>query len=328
MQDIFLILAIILFFAIIIAFFFNKKIEVDKSQNANIRDLERRLTDLMASQLREIRDGTSRDMQGQIHSFAKETTEIKEGLKQIQEKVKDVSSFQDIFKSPKLRGQWGEASLEYILNQHFPAELYKKQYLFPSGQQVDAALKLPNGRILPIDAKFPLENFAKMVEADSEEKKVFCRKNFIEDIKFKINDISAKYIQPSEDTVDFALMYIPAEAIYYEIINNISKETDIAEFAWKKRVVLTSPNTIYLTLRTVEHWFRDTQISKQTYDILKRLSRVRQDAAKLSDDFRKLGGHLQKASSSYDNSQKRLSLLDERVEKLTDIKEMKKLKES
>ena len=207
-----------------IAIFYFKKSKVDQRQSNEIRDLERRLTDLML--------GQSKTMNEQIYSFTKEATQIREGLKQVQNTVKDVSTFQDIFKSPKLRGQWGEASLEHILSQHFPAELYKSQYLFPSGEQVDAVLKLPNGRVLPIDAKFPSENFDKMINAASETEKNFFKKNFLEDVKNRIQEISSKYLLPSEGTTDFALMYIPAEAIYYEIINSLGKEMDIAAFAW------------------------------------------------------------------------------------------------
>lgn len=307
-----------------------KKLKTDQVQNDSIRDLERRLTDLMIGQLKEIRasqDGTSRAMHEQISSFTKEATQIKENLKQVQAAVKDVSSFQDIFKSPKLRGQWGEASLEHILNQHFPQELYKIQYLFPSGDQVDAVLLLPNSLILPIDAKFPIENFNKMVSSAAETEKNFFKKSFLEDVKNRVNEIATKYILPSEGTVDFALMYVPAEAVYYEIINNIGREMDIAAFAWSKRVILTSPNTIYLTLRTIEHWFRDTQISKQTQNVLKKLAKVHQDATKLMDDFRKLGSHLKNAGSAFDDSDKRLRLLDDKVEKLVDIGESKKLED-
>jgi DNA recombination protein RmuC len=121
-------------------------------------------------------------------------------------------------------------------------------------------------------------------------------------------------------------MYIPAEAIYYEIVNNIGREFDLANYAWSKKVILTSPNTIYLTLRTIEHWFRDTQISRQTQEILKRLAKVHQDAEPLMEDFRKLGGHLRNASSAYGDSERRLSLLDEKVEKLVEIGETKQLK--
>ena len=283
------------------------------------RNLERRITDLML--------GQSKTMNDQMHSFTKEATQIREDLKQVQESVKDVSSFQDIFKSPKLRGQWGEASLEHILSQHFPQELYKIQYLFSSGEQVDAVLFLPNGRVLPIDSKFPSENFDKMIKAAGETEKNFFRKSFLEDVKNRINEIAVKYILPSEGTTDFALIYIPAEAVYYEIINNIGREVDVAGFAWSKKIILTSPNTIYLTLRTVEHWFKDTQVSKQTQEILKKLGKIHQDGEKLMDEFRKLGGHIRNASSAYEDSEKRLSLLDEKVEKLVEVGESKKLED-
>ncbi len=308
--------------------FYLKKSQVDKGQSDSIRDLERRLTDLMIGQLKEMKDsqvGTSKVMNDQMRSFTQEATKIREDLKQVQDSVKDVSTFQEIFKSPKLRGQWGEASLEHILSQHFPQELYKMQYLFSSGEQVDAVLKLPNGKVLPIDSKFPSENFEKMVNTASETEKNFYKKTFIEDVKFKINDIAAKYILPSEGTLDYAFMYIPAEAIYYEIIHNIGKDTDISAFAWSKHIILTSPNGIYKDLRTIEHWFKDVQISKKTQEILKKLGRVHQDAQKLMDDFRKLGSHLSNAKSAYDSSEKRLSILDDKVEKLEEVGEVKKI---
>lgn len=325
----FSIVFLIVFFGGIIVFFWFKKSKVDEKQSEAIRDLERRLTDLMISQLKEVRDSqssVSREMHNQIHSFTKEATHIREEMKQVQETIKDVSSFQEIFKSPKLRGQWGEASLEHILSQHFPSELYKIQYLFSSGEQVDAVLKLPNDKVLPIDAKFPSENFSKMIEASGEEQEVF-QKKFIEDVKLRINEITSKYILPAEGTVDFALMYIPAEAVYYEIVNNIGKRFDLSSYAWSKRVILTSPNTMYLTLRTIEHWFRDTQISRHTQEILKGLNRINRDAEKLMDGFRKLGNHLRNATSAYDSSEKRLSLFSDKVDKLLETKEPKKLKE-
>ena len=306
--------------------FYLRKSKIDQSQSEAIRDLERRVTDLMI-EIKGTVNGTSRAMQDEIRSFTREATQIREDLKQVQETVKDVSTFQEIFKSPKLRGEWGEASLEHILAQHFPKELYKTQYLFSSGEQVDAVLKLPNGRVLPIDSKFPSENFEKMINTTSETEKIFYKKNFLDDVKNRVNEIASKYILPSEGTVDFAFMYIPAEAIYYEIINNIGREVDIASFAWSKHIILTSPNGLYKDLRTIEHWFRDTQISRQTQEILKKISRVHQDSEKLMEDFRKLGTHLRNASTAYEDSDKRLSLLDEKVEKLIEIGETKKLAE-
>ncbi len=311
-------------------FIYNKKLETDKTQNEAIRDLERRLTDLMSSQLKEIRgsvDGTSDKMHHQIRSFTHETTEMRKDLKEMQEKMKDISSFQEIFRSPKLRGQWGEASLEHILSQYYPPELYECQYNFSSGLQVDAVLKLPNNKLLPIDAKFSSDSFQKMIGAKDKQARNSCRKQFVSDIKKQIDEIVSKYIIPEENTVDFALMYIPAEAIYYEIINNIGRQFDIAQYAWKKRVILTSPNTFYLTLKTIEFWFRDTELSRHTQKIIKRLERVRSDGKKLSEEFRKLGSHLHNAGSAFRRSKKRLSLLDRRTEKLIERREIKQIEE-
>ena len=138
--------------------------------------------------------------------------------------------------------------------------------------------------------------------------------------------MASKYILTSEGTIDLALMYIPAEAIYYEVMFHLRDE-EVVHYARNKKVVLTSPNTIYLTLRTIAYWFKDTQISKQTQEILKRLNRISQDANKLGNDFRKLGNHLRNALSSYDHSEKRLGLFSDRVERLLEMKEKKELGE-
>lgn len=331
MADIVLILIVLFVVGLgaAISIFYIKKSGVDRMQSEAIRDLERRLTDLMQAQLKEIRgsvDGTSRAMNQQIRSFTQEATQIREELKQVGERIKDVSSFQEIFKSPKLRGQWGEASLEHILSQHYPRELYKIQHSFSSGEHVDAILMLPNKKILPIDAKFSSDNFEKMVYAKTEEERESFRKSFTGDLKIQIDSIAEKYIIPSEDTVDFALMYIPAEAIYYEIINNVGQKFDLARYAWQKHVILTSPNTIYLTLRTIEHWFRDTQISRRTQEILKRLARIYSDGERLAESFRKLGKHLNDSHSAFNDSEKRLSLMGGRVERLMEMGDVKKLK--
>lgn len=306
-----------------------QKSRTDEVQSQAIKDLERRLTDLMMAELKEIRgtvDGTSQAMHQQISSFTQGTVEIREQLKQVQGEMKSISSFQEIFKSPKLRGQWGEASLNHILSEYFPREIYKTQHLFSSGEQVDAVLKLPNGRLLPIDAKFSSENFSRMIEANSEEERALFQKKFIQDVKFNIDKIASKYILPAERTVDYGLMYIPAEAIFHEMMFNLRDE-DLADYARRKKVILSSPNTIYLTLKTIENWLRDTRISQQTQEILRRLSRIQADAEKLMDDFRKIGIHLRNAISSYDNSEKRLSLFSDRVEQLTEVDETKKLEQ-
>ena len=289
-------------------------------RKANL-DVERRLTDVITNELREIRgnvDGTSRSMSDQVSSFIKETESIKSEMSAMQETVKSISSFQEFFRSPKIRGQWGEASLKHLLQEYFPEDLYSLQYRFSSGETVDAVLRLPDKKLLPIDAKFPFDNFRKMIESEDQEREVF-RKRFLEDVKKRVREISEKYILPSEKTVDFAVMYIPAEAVYYEI--NMSTDIDIAEFARSKKVILSSPNTFYLTLRAVEQWFRDTQITKQAHEIMHRLTRIEKDGEKLNEDFRKLGMHLKNASSSYKSSRKRVALFDKKVKGILKNKE-------
>ncbi len=139
------------------------------------------------------------------------------------------------------------------------------------------------------------------------------------------NNLQNKYILPAEDTVDFAIVFIPAEAVYYEI--NMEKDFDIAEFARESRVVLASPNTIFLTLRAIEHWFRDTHISRKTQEIIRRLDQVKKDGETLKTEFGKLGKHLSNAQSAYESSDKRLDIFDRKMEKLLDKKELKELDE-
>ena len=318
---------VVLFLVIFFIIFLSQRTKSERAQWEAIREMENRLIDLMTSQLKEIRgnvDGTSQAMREQISSFTKETVQIQERLRQVQETMKGISSFQEIFRAPKLRGQWGEASLEnQILAEYFPREFYQIQYPFSSGAVVDAVLKLPNGKLLAIDAKFPFDNFQKMIDGENEEEKIFYRRKFIDDVKNRIKEIAQKYVLPQENTVDFALMYIPAEAVFYEIMFNMKGE-DIPAFARSKKVILTSPNTIYLTLRTIVDWFRDTQISRQTQEILKRLNRIQADSRKLAEDFRRLGVHLKNAVSAYDTSEKRLAFFSDKVNRLLESKKSTK----
>jgi len=298
----------------------------DSQQDNYIKDFQNKL-ELLYSELKEIKgnvNGSSKAMYEQISSFAKGTIQIQENLKLVQEQMKNISSFQDIFRSPKLRGEWGEASLKHILSEYFPPEFYEIQHKFKSGERVDAVLKLPDGKLLPIDAKFSSDNFERMIsEKDEKEKEIF-RKKFLNDIKFNIDKISSKYILPSENTVDYAIMYIPAEAIFHEILFNL-KDENIGEYARKKKVIITSPNTIYLALRTIEYWFRDVQLSEETKEIINSLAKIQLDAQKLAEEFKKLGNHLRLAQNSYDNSEKRLFLFSEKVKNLTKPKVSKKL---
>lgn len=242
-----------------------------------------------------------------LTDFATNIAGVAEKMKFMDASLKQISTFQEIFRSPKLRGQWGEAALANLLSQYFPKEHYELQYHFRSTNDiVDSVLKLPDGRLLPIDSKFPLENFEK------------DRKLFLSDVKSQVDSIAAKYILPAEGTVDMALMYIPAEAVYYEIIRgDAAEEFDLPHYARTKRVIPVSPNTFYLTIQTITHWYRDIQVSKEAQEIWKRVGKILQDSKKLEESFSKLDVHLSHARSAFDDSNKRLGLMGQRMERLT-----------
>lgn len=254
----------------------------------------------------------------QVQNFTQGMTQLQEGLKTMHDSVKNVVSFQDLFRNPKLRGQWGEMSLEASLEQYFPRDRFAIQHYFKSGEAVDAVLKLPNDVLLPIDSKFNWDNFQKLVNADNDIHRDGYRKLFYSDVKKKVDEISSKYILPAEGTTDFALMFVPAETVYYEMINNL-KDVDIADYARKKKVILVSPNTFFLSVSAIHHWYRDVQINQKTQSIIKKLETIVADSAKLSDDFRKLGNHLSNAQSAYKSSEKRLELMTDRVGNIVKI---------
>ena len=279
------------------------------------------VSQLIAEQLERSRQASERatlTVSQQVQSFTQNMTQLHEGMKQMHESVKSVSSFQDIFKSPKLRGIWGEASLEAALSQYFSKDMYDLQHYFKTGEAVDAVLKLPNNLLLPIDSKFNWENFEKMVNAENDMQKEIYRKSFYADVKKKIDEISSKYLLPSEGTTDLALMYVPAETVYYEIINNI-KDVDIPNYARTKKVFLVSPNTFALSVSAIRHWVKDVEFSKQTKDIMKRLERIATDGGKLAEDFQRLGKHIVNTKSAYDDSEKRLSLMVDRVKTVIEL---------
>lgn len=283
------------------------------------RDVIAQLNQLISERLKESKDATM-SVHGQVESFTRGMSDLRNRVEQVQESVKSVVSFQDIFKSPKLRGNWGEASLESSLSQYFGKDQYEIQHYFISGDAVDAVLKLPNNLILPIDSKFNWENFEKMVKADNDINRDIHRKQFLSDVKKKIDEIANKYILPSENTTDMALMYVPAESVYYELVSNI-EDVDIPKYARLKKIVLVSPNTFYLTVSAIHQWFRNVEVSGQTKEIMKRLERLRIDGEKLDEEFRVLGKHISNASGAYGSTEKRLGLMVERVKNIVEIGE-------
>ncbi len=308
----------------------SRKIDLLENTFKNINDMTLRQLGEIKSDVssnlktnRETIDSSSRTMHQQIGNFTKSITEMEGNLRNVFDSIKTsndkMSSFQDMFKTPKLRGQWGESSLKYLLEQTYSRERVLEQHYFKNGNPVDFVIKLPNDLLLPIDSKFPMEVFTPYAEELDPSEKSRKRQVFITAVKKEIDSIASKYINPGESTLDFALLYVPAEAVFYEIMFSM-KDDDLVEYAQKKSIRLVSPNTLRLTLSVIEHWVRDITVYKETKEIRKRLSTILQDGEKLSKSFSVLGKHISNVQGAYQDSGERLNLLTGRVEKVIAIK--------
>ncbi|HWP81599.1 MAG TPA: DNA recombination protein RmuC [Bacteroidota bacterium] len=242
------------------------------------------------------------DVQNKLGELSKATQEIKE-LGQ------SVSKLEDLLKAPKLRGGLGELLLEDLMKQVLPPGTYQTQYAFRSGYKVDAIIQTAGGKIA-VDAKFPFENFKKFIQAQSEQEQKAAYRIFISDVKKHIDNIAQKYIVPDEGTFDFALMYIPAENIYYETIIKdtiLGEDESIHAYAIKRHVVPVSPNSFYAHLMVLHLGFKGLQIEKSAKEIRNALARLDTELKKFGDVFATLGVHITNAKNSYDKADKQLS---------------------
>lgn len=243
-----------------------------------------------------------------------EMTEIGRGMKDLQE----------FLRSPKMRGQIGEAVLKDILGQALPKQHFHLQYAFKGGEIVDAALQLEQG-IIPIDAKFPMENFRKMTKSQDEKETTIHRKAFVADVKKHIDAISSKYIRPQEGTLDFALMYIPSEPVYYEMISNAP---ELDDYAYRKRVRPVSPSTMFAYLRVIIMSLEGSKIEAQAGQILAALREISDETDKFGSSLSVLTKHIKNAAASSDDVNTRYSRLSNKITNVQSIeaKAVKKLK--
>ena len=239
----------------------------------------------------------------------------------IQTVGKDIAELQRILKAPKLRGILGELSLENLLFQIYPKEGFILQYPFKSGVVADAVLKLKDERLLVIDSKFAHSKFSEIIHCEDNEKRKKLRREFMQDVKKHINAIAEKYILPDERTLDFALMYIPAENIYYEvIIRDQQDERSILDYAYKHKVFPVSPNTLYAYLTTIAMGLRGLEVNKKAQKILDYLGRLSQEYVKFRKDFNVLGGHIGKTQSKYEESSRRLNRLGNKMDQAQSLR--------
>ncbi len=290
-EFIFLLLIIVFGFSVL-AFFIKKWL----SDFQEKQKPDRLLGDLIKSfdvraqeQAREIREQT-KVLNERLDNAARVISSVQKNIGEFSEIGRSMKQLQEFLQSPKLRGNVGEEILADLITQMFPKGSFFLQYGFKSGVRVDAAIKTDGG-ILTIDAKFPLENFVKMSKAETDADRKSHEKEFIKDLKKHIDDISEKYILPDEGTYDFSMMYVPSEAVFYEL----AQLTEIMTYARKKRVYPVSPTTLYAHLQTILLSFAGKQLEVKTKSVFKLLRSMLGDYEKIEGNMGVLGKHLTNA---------------------------------
>ena len=253
-------------------------------------------------------------MNTRLDNAAKVVGDLREKVGQIHEVGKAAAELVNILRAPKLRGGMGELFLGDLLAQILPPEHYRLQHTFQSGEKVDAVIQVGQ-RLVPVDAKFPYENFRRVVEAGTDADRLTARKQFLRDVRKHVDAIADKYILPDEATYVFALMYVPAENVYYETIikQDAGEEHELLGYALQKHVIPVSPNSFYAYLQTILLGLKGMQVEVRAQEILASLQRLRGDFDRLAENFRLVGKHLTNATGSYADTEKSLTKLDAKL---------------
>jgi len=319
---------------LLVLHFLPKKTEVDPLADELARDREQRFRD--AESLRnELRD-TTKFLQEQFHQVNRTVdTRLTESSKQLNERLdkssvvigslqkelgkmgeigSKIENLDKILRAPKGRGSLGEQSLEEILRSVFPPNLWGRQVAIGRIGVVDAVVRTSNGMI-PIDAKFPLPAFEAMVNAENDEAAESARKEFEKNVKSRINEV-AKYVQPCEGTLDFAILFLPNENIYYEAT---IRSGDLAEYARTKKVLITGPNTMLYVLQVLLHAYQSQQFAAQAREALAQLTGVRNQARKLDDAVALVEKHIGNAGSKIGDVKKENEKLQSQLERVASL---------
>lgn len=230
---------------------------------------------------------------------------------------KNIQSLSDILKPPKMRGQFGEILLENLLREILPDALLDFQYSFKNNVRVDAVVKL-NERLIPIDSKFPLESFNRLISIQDEQLKKKAEKEFAQAIKKHIDAISEKYICPDENSTEFALMYLPAEAIYNHLLSH--EQEQLFQYALHKKVIPSSPGHLYGFLASISAIYREAGISSDSRKFSELLNSLHDNVSKLSDLQEKTGGSLRSAVKNVDKISERLSEMQNLIQDYIEMK--------
>ena len=279
-----------------------KRIE-DKTQHSQealewIKELNRRV-DTSSQAVDQRLAESMRVFNARLDNSTLVISQLQKNVGEVSEIGRSMKDLQELLQSPKLRGNIGEHILNDLLNQYFPLDTFVLQYSFKSGEKADAVIKTSQG-LISIDSKFPLENFRKLYDIADDKTKAETRKLFERDVKKHILDIERKYIRHDEGTVDYALMYIPSEAVYYEIINN----PNLFDFAGEHRILPVSPMSFYAYMKAILMSFEGQKIEQQAKEILTLLQSVKSDYEKADEAMGILNRHITNAYNQTSNVSK------------------------
>src|SRR6185312_13177609 len=294
---------------------------VSQSVNGRLEEMNRQMHEQLQRNVELVSttsDSVGERMSAVQSTFAglqKQVGEMSEQARQLAEMSKSVSTLERVLAAPKLRGGFGEAQLENLLKMVFAHDQYQMEFPFSSGEKADAVLFFPQGHVA-IDSKFPLENFRRLAESQTDSEKKTLRREFLRDVKRRIDEIATKYVRPSEGTLPFALMYVPAENVYYESIIRDEEGNDLYNYCVQKRVIPVSPNSLYAYLQTIVLGLNSMRVSQRAEWILREIEGVRIEMGKFSDSFDVTGKHLRNAQAKYDESLRALDKIQTRVQLL------------
>ena len=250
----------------------------------------------------------SRQLNERLDEAARVIGALNKNVGEMSEVGRGIKSLQEFLQSPKLRGNIGEQVLKDMIGQTFPKNSFHLQHSFKSGMKVDAVLKTDAG-LLCIDSKFPMENFTIMHKGETETLRAQAKKDFTADVKKHMNDISRKYILPEEGTMDFALMYIPSESVYYEIANM----NELMEYARGLRVYPVSPNTLYAHLQVLLLSFQGKELEQKSREVFRLLRAIQKDYGKVDENLSVLGKHVGNAYNTMSTVTSAFSLLGQKL---------------
>ncbi len=279
--------------------------EMDGRLQAMNEIVDRRLADLDTKVDRRLEHATK-----QTNAIHEKLGAVGEATQLLAEQAKGLGELQQILRPPKARGGFGELLLGQLLADRLPPTAYSLQYGFAGGERVDAVIKVD--RLVPIDSKFPLDNFERMAGADNDIERQQHEKLFARDVKTHIDAIASKYIRPDEGTYDFAFMYLPSEAIYYELA--CGKTGALLEYAHAKRVLPVSPTTLTAYLQVVVLGLRGLQIEQHAHEVMAYCAQLQNEFGKFKEDFALVGTHLERAQKKFFESEKHLGKFETKLE--------------